>query len=132
MTSFILVKNGNVTPAEVGNLRKLVNWIPFEDTLEVALKNTDFHYSVHDGNILIGFVRVISDRSMHALIADLMVHPQYQRHGLGKQLLQKVVSDLQAAKFSFIELTFYKGQGLEQFYKECGFELIEGGIIKSS
>ena len=39
--------------------------------------------------VLIGVARVITDGHLYAALADIVVHPDYQRHGVGRQLMNR-------------------------------------------
>lgn len=41
-----------------------------------------------DGDTLVGFVHLCSDGGAHAFVLDTMVHPDYQRRGIGRDLVQ--------------------------------------------
>ncbi len=121
-----ITKNRGFPKSEITKLRRSVKWKP-RAGLEKAFKNSFSYYSMWNGRELIGSVRVISDRSLHAYIVDLIIHSRYQNRGLGRLLLKKVVSDLRREKFAYITLTF--DPGLEDFYKKCGFKIVGGGVI---
>ena len=57
--------------------------------LHKSLLNSWYQVSAYKENNLIGSGRVISDGIHHALIVDLIVHPDYQRKGIGSKLLGK-------------------------------------------
>ena len=44
----------------------------------------------HDG-VPIGVARVITDEYLYAALADIVVHPGYERRGLGRQLMNRAV-----------------------------------------
>lgn len=87
-----VIQGAKVSAAEVAQLRKVVGWTPLNEQLDQALANSYTHFSVRVNNQLVGFVRVISDRAIHAYIADLIVHPDYQKKGIGKALIQEAVN----------------------------------------
>ncbi|QHQ35313.1 GNAT family N-acetyltransferase [Algicella marina] len=45
---------------------------------------------LHDGNRLVGMGRVIGDGGTHAALVDIAVHPDYQRRGLGRQIVTRL------------------------------------------
>jgi N-acetylglutamate synthase and related acetyltransferases len=51
-----------------------------------ALSRTVNIAAWHD-DVLIGVVRVITDGYLYAALADIVVHPDFQRRGVGRQLL---------------------------------------------
>lgn len=72
-----------------------------------------------DDEQLVGFARVISDGKLHAFITEMIIHPQYQRRGLGEQLLGKLVQHCRAEGVNDIQLFCAKGKA--EFYVRNGF-----------
>jgi len=84
-----------------------------------ALKESAFTLSAYDEGRLVGFGRVVSD-SIHALVYDLIVAPDYQRQGIGGEILDRLVKRCQEAHIRDIQL-FCAG-GKREFYVRHGFE----------
>lgn len=53
-----------------------------------AFTHSGFVASAWDETLLVGTVRIIDDGIAFALIADLLVHPNYRRHGIGTNLIR--------------------------------------------
>lgn len=123
-------RDAEITPIEIEGLRLAVGWDTNEGKYEDALKKTYTHFSVKRNNLLISYARIVSDGTIYAFIVDLMVHPDYQRHGIGKVFLQHIISQIEADHIKYIQLTF--DPKLKTFYKDCGFEIIEAGSILNS
>jgi ribosomal protein S18 acetylase RimI-like enzyme len=123
-----IIVNDKVTAGEIAGLRESVGWKPLRDKFEKALENTYLSLSVKADSQLIAFLRVISDGSIHAYIADFVVHPSYQNKGIGSKLLDKSVEILKERDIEFIELTF-KEDNL-YFYKNAGLEINLSGRVK--
>lgn len=70
-------------------------------------------------NNLIGFGRVISDYTTYAYICDIVIHPQHRRKGLGKNLLNSIMShhDLQGLKTWTLRTT----EESRKIYQQNGF-----------
>lgn len=85
-----------------------------------AIKNSWFSTSIYDLEILIGFGRVIADGVHHALIIDLIIHPDYQGKGLGSKLLERLVSKCKEHKIRDIQL--FSARDKFAFYEKIGFE----------
>jgi predicted N-acetyltransferase YhbS len=51
------------------------------------------------GGELVGLVRVLTDFAFNAFVADLAVHPDYQRRGIGAELVRRVVEPYPGVKF---------------------------------
>jgi len=130
MNNFFLniKKDDKVTSQEVGELRIAVGWKSLEKKLDKAISNSLCTYSIRDKVKLVGFVRIIGDGTIHAHIIDLMIHPDYQKKGLGKHLIKKVIDDLRDEKYDFISVTF--SDELSEFYEKLGFAHRKGGIIE--
>jgi N-acetylglutamate synthase-like GNAT family acetyltransferase len=88
--------------------------------LEEAIKNSWFCISTYKSGKLIGFGRVIADGIHHALIVDLIVHPDYQSKGIGSRILERLVKKCRDHNIRDIQL-FAAGEKY-QFYEKQGFE----------
>ncbi len=128
-TPIEIIRDAEISPNEIEDLRDAVGWETNAGKYAEALKWTYTHFSIKKDDKLIAFARVISDRILFAFIVELMVHPEFQHHGLGKQFLQHINSEVKKDGIKYIKLTF--DPWLENFYKECGFEVIRAGFIKN-
>lgn len=80
----------------------------------------------HTGQ-LVGFVNIAWDGGVHGFILDTTVHAQWQRRGVGKQLLQRAQ---QAAREHHIEWLHVDYEPhLYAFYHSCGFHPTMAGLI---
>jgi len=79
----------------------------------------------HDGQC-IGMVRVLSDGVYRALLEDVIVHPDYQGHGLGRMLLEATVSHPMVQDLEAVFL-FTSKPG---FYERFGFQSTELGMYR--
>ena len=74
--------------AALADLRESIGWNRMEhDLTDDRLHNT-FHLCCFNGDRLIGYVCVVSNGMTDAYIQDLIVHPEYQRQGVGRHLMQ--------------------------------------------
>ena len=77
---------------------------------------------------LIGFVNLAWDGGIHAFLLDTTVHPEFQRHGIGREL---VAHATQAARERGIEWLHVDYEPhLEAFYRGCGFRHTEAGLMR--
>jgi len=55
---------------------------------------------LYDGEKQIGLARVVSDYAVFAYLCDVFIHEEYRTHGLGKWLIETVMShpDLQGLR----------------------------------
>ncbi len=77
----------------------------------------------YDDQQLIGFGRAISDGLIQAAIYDVAVLPSYQGHGIGKQVIEKLVASLPGCNF-----ILYASPGKEPFYEKLKFRRMKTGM----
>lgn len=70
-----------------------------------------------EDGVLIGLVRVLTDFSFNAFIADLAVLPGWQGRGLGSRLVNAVVTDHPGVKF-----VVHPGHDSGRFWDKLGFK----------
>ena len=58
--------------------------------LRMLLRHSDIFLTAWDGHGLVGCARVLTDFTVRALICDVIVHPAYQRRGIGRLLIEAV------------------------------------------
>ncbi len=92
--------------------RKIEDW-------EVAIANSEPVISVWDTERLIGFARGTSDGIYRATIWDVVVHPDYRGAGLGRKLVQTVLSH---PRMSRVERVYLMTTHQQSFYERIGFE----------
>jgi len=88
--------------------------------LYIALKNSWYCISVYDEDVLIGFGRIICDGAVHALILDLIIHPDRQREGIGTEIMNKLITKCKKHKIRDIQL--FSAKNKAGFYEKLGFE----------
>lgn len=64
------------------------------DKIRRAFENSTTVCFVWDEGRLIGCARALSDFEYHATIYDVAIHPEYQRRGIGSQLIREMLSRL--------------------------------------
>lgn len=68
---------------------------------------------------LVGFVNVAWDGGIHAFLLDTTVHPDWQRRGVGRELVRRAADAAQARGMEWLHVD-YEPQ-LAAFYHACGF-----------
>jgi ribosomal protein S18 acetylase RimI-like enzyme len=89
------------------------------ENLEVAIANSEPVITVWDGQRLIGFARATSDGVYRATIWDVVIHPDYQGAGLGRKLVETVLSH---PRMSRVERVYLMTTHQQHFYERIGFE----------
>lgn len=91
-----------------------------KEELHSAICSSWYVVSAYAGNKLVGYGRTISDGYLHAFIADLIILPEYQGCGIGKEILRKLVDKSRENGINDIQLFCAKGK--KEFYLKSGFE----------
>lgn len=81
------------------------------------LRHTDIALCAWDGDRLVGFGRVLTDFIYRATIWDVIVDEDYQKQGIGKELVQRILHHPRLRK---VEL-FWLCTRRPEFYKKLGF-----------
>ena len=81
--------------------------------------------TVWDGNKIVGAVRMISDGVCYGWIHDMSIHPEYQKKGIGKSLMLKLMDGNESL---LIGLT--SAFGAEDFYHKLGFKKHKSAMAK--
>jgi ribosomal protein S18 acetylase RimI-like enzyme len=89
------------------------------EDLALAIANSDPVVTVWDRESLVGFARATSDCVYRAAIWDVVVHPQYRGVGLGRKLVETVLSHPRVNKVERVYLTTTHQQS---FYERIGFK----------
>ncbi|MBW4580822.1 MAG: GNAT family N-acetyltransferase [Tildeniella nuda ZEHNDER 1965/U140] len=89
------------------------------EDMALAIANSDPVITAWDDDYLIGFARATSDGVYRATIWDVVIHPEYQGAGLGRKLVQTVLSH---PKMSRVERIYLMTTHQQSFYKRIGFE----------
>ena len=76
-----------------------------------------------DNEVMVGFGRAISDGVCQAAIYDCAVLENYQGRGLGKFIVQEMLS-----KLSSFNVILYAKPGKEGFYENLGFKKMKTGL----
>ncbi len=86
--------------------------------LETVFSASRFKCFVFDEDKLIGVGRALADGRDCSCICDISVHPDYQGIGLGKKIVQYLVSQSQDHN----KIILYANPGKEGFYAKLGFK----------
>lgn len=89
------------------------------DELIEAIRNSWYKTSAYDGNLLIGYGRILADGIAHALLLDIIIHPDYQGKYIGQEILDRLVAKCKKHKIRDIQLFCAKDK--VGFYEKNGF-----------
>ena len=136
------IKYINKTPTvnEFNQLTEAVGWGRREkDIVEEALKYTLYSVCVYDEDKLIGYGRIIGDKTIFLHIHDVMVRPEYQGIGIGTGIMNKLLDKVNEYRRVNPSIRVYLGasKGKEGFYEKFGFvgrpnESLGAGMVWNS
>ncbi|MGR3779586.1 GNAT family N-acetyltransferase [Bacillus paramycoides] len=83
--------------------------------------NSVFSVIVKDNHNIIGMGRIVGDGAIYFYIQDIVVHPDYQGKGIGKEIMKVLMKYLEenAPDKAFVGLFASKGKG--EFYEKYNF-----------
>ena len=111
---------------EVLPLYRSVGWTAYTDRPDVLQKGFESSLlclAAYEGDRLIGLVRAVGDGQTVVLIQDLLVHPTYQRQGVGTKLMNAVLKRFQDVRQ--VQLVTDDTPKTTAFYESLGFKTME-------
>lgn len=97
------------------------------DRLEAMLKNADIIVTARVSDLLVGVARAITDFSFCCYLSDLAVDEEFQRQGIGKELIRRV--SLEAGEKT--KLILLAAPGAADYYPHIGMTRHESCWISS-
>ena len=105
------------------NLFKLAGWTEGSETDEMLINfnvpfiNSTLVVSAWDNERLVGVVRVLSDKIIRSVIYDLVVDPEYQGQGIGKELVKRCIRH-----YPYTEWLVQTTENIAGYYEKMGFK----------
>ena len=113
-----------ISPTQLEDLCSTVGWSrrPLQK-VQQALENSFTYITAwhlhNQQKQLIGFARAVSDAAFHAVLLDIVVHPQFQNQGLGKKMVRVLIKELQQSEIQ--DITLFASPHASDFYHKLGF-----------
>lgn len=106
-----------------------VNWksAATPEKLVKAFKNSSNVISAWEDNSLVGIIRSMDDGCWSANIDCLVVHKDYQKRGIAKQLLSELLKVLKTIEYINV---CPDDKSMNDFYSKFGFKLIDGCYLQ--
>lgn len=120
------IKYINKTPTvdEFNQLTEAVGWGRRENVIvEEALRHKLYSVCVYDEDKLIGYARIIGDKTIFLHIHDVMVRPEYQGMGIGTGIMNNILDEVNVYRGMNpgIRVYLWDSKGKEGFYEKFGF-----------
>jgi len=113
-------KTQALTSKQLEDLFLSVEWSSghYPDKLAIAMQNYETVFTAWDGERLVGLISAMDDGIMTAYIHYLLVRPEYQGKGIGKQLIERT-KEKYKDYLRIVLVAYDKECG---FYEHCGFK----------
>lgn len=120
----------DVTDSELNQLFASA-WTNHADRkFESELSHSLTYICAYDGPRIVGFANVAWDGGLHAFLLDVTVQADYQRRGIGHELVARVKEIGTQHHIEWLHVD-YEPQ-LEPFYRACGFQETKAGVLNLS
>ena len=108
-----------------------VGWSPFGVDYPAALAGYSVTTSAWsaDGR-LVAWTSVVSDNVRHAFLLDVMVRPEFQGRGLGREVVLRAIDAMRAKGVTAFHVDC--AQDRAGFYEKCGFKMCAGGWLDTT
>ena len=93
-------------------------------TFNVPFINSALVISAWDNERLVGTVRVLSDKIIRSIIYDLLVDPEYQNRGIGKELVKRCVEH-----YLNSEWLVQTEERISGYYEKIGFKVYNDVVL---
>jgi ribosomal protein S18 acetylase RimI-like enzyme len=100
------------------------DWSNFAPVLSRSLA----YVCAHQQDRLIGFVNLAWDGGIHAFLLDTTVHPEFQRRGIGRELVLRAAGAARERGIEWLHVDYEPH--LAGFYRSCGFQHTEAGLMR--
>lgn len=129
--SIFLTTEKNINLYKLEQLCDTVGWVrrplkKVKTAIEHSFLTITLFYKYNNTINLIAFARATSDNTFNATIWDVVVHPEFQKQGLGKILMHEIIKQLRISNITTI--TLFADPQVINFYKNLGFITDPDGI----
>ncbi len=107
------------SPSELSDLFHSVGWAvaKYPERLRQAMANSSSVFSAWDGDRLVGLINCLSDGTLTAYFHYLLVHPDYQGQGIGRELVRLMFERYADC----VRKVLIADTGQVPFYEKLGF-----------
>jgi len=118
----------NIVPEQnqLWNLFCALDWHPGRtlETAKTAFDNSSYVVTAWENESLVGVGRAISDGLFYTAVFDVLVHPEYQRRGIGTKIMREILTYF--AGTSFLLTTT---ENTDKFYERFGFRKTPNAMV---
>lgn len=117
--------NNSISVETLTELYKSVKWTGYTDhpeKMKRLLEGSYYYISAWKEESLVGLIRSVGDGASILYFQDILVHPDFQRQGIGKQLMERLISD--NSNIRQMVLITDDTEDTKAFYQHVGFKSI--------
>ena len=117
---------------EYHELYASAGWVaPPKEQIERALKHSLLTVKAKIGEKTVGMGRLIGDGSLSFMVKDVAILPEYQRQGIGKEIMEKMITHIkqQIPRGQNVCVELFSGFEKEPFYEQFGFDKKPDGFV---
>jgi len=125
MNNIVLLEN-KLTAEQFCNLEEAVGFgRPNIRQSEMAIENSIYSLSVNIEGEVVGMGRLVGDGARIFYIQDVCVKPEFQRKGIGKLIVEKLLDYIKDNSIpnSRVTVGLMAAKGKEEFYQRLGFRI---------
>ncbi|MGG3768950.1 GNAT family N-acetyltransferase [Priestia megaterium] len=117
----------NVEWSRMKEIYRSVGWKNHdEEKVKKVFQSSNVVAVAYDENKIVGFGRALSDGVFNAAIYDVVVDKHYQNQGIGQQIIENLLAQLN--DISCVHLVSTAGN--EEFYRKAGFRKMKTGTAR--
>ena len=115
----------SISLEEYNGLRRLVDWYEVSERQFItSIPKSIFITVGRDDGKVISMARAVGDGGYHLLVVDVIVHPDYQGQGIGRQMITQLIDFvhndyIEPGETTMVSLLSAKDK--EPFYEKFGF-----------
>ena len=135
MATIAVVNAEDLALSDVLALYGAVEWLAYTKdpaNLLRALEGSSTLVAAHDGEMLVGLARVISDGASICYLQDILVRPSHHRMGIGRALAERALEQYSHVRQKVLITDDEPKQ--KAFYESLGYtqtEEFQGGSIRA-
>lgn len=121
--------NPDISAQAIVDLRIAVGWDDLPQDYPAALKGYWGYIGGFDeAGTLVAWCAILSDGIRHAVLLDVIVHPAWQRQGVGSTMIAQALNHIRSHDITIVHVDFLPEYAA--FYERCGFQVGLGSIME--